>query len=175
MFGSEYFSVSDRSRWYGEGFGLTYDWLQYWPALLSKQGVRYAANRIAQSISAGLAPSAQPSLLQTFFGYRFSKLWMLVFYVYVIIVTGGRCPCRDRREESNAEQRIFVIRERAGKTFRANFGSTLRRQGHDPQSIPRLVLCATDSLSIAAALHVQRPASPCHRLGLDQQLQLGPL
>jgi hypothetical protein len=26
-------------RWWGEGFGLTYDWLQYWPSLLTTAGV----------------------------------------------------------------------------------------------------------------------------------------
>lgn len=31
------FSTSDRSRWWGEGFGLTVDWLQYHPGLLTAQ------------------------------------------------------------------------------------------------------------------------------------------
>lgn len=37
-FASNGFAVHDRSRWWGEGFGLTYDWLQYWPGLLSTAG-----------------------------------------------------------------------------------------------------------------------------------------
>lgn len=37
-FGSENFPTTDRSRWWGEGFGLMYDWLQYWPSLLTTAG-----------------------------------------------------------------------------------------------------------------------------------------
>lgn len=39
-FGQPSFATYDRSRWWGEAFPLTYDWVQYWPGVWTAAGKR---------------------------------------------------------------------------------------------------------------------------------------